>query len=46
MLYGHKAEISLTDYFLERRVIDVQSNVREGGGALREAVIGLGPREA
>ena len=25
MLYSHKAEVSLRDYFLERRVTDVQS---------------------
>ena len=27
------------DYFLEQRVTDVQSDVREGGGALREVTV-------
>ena len=45
-LYGHKAEVSLTDYFLERRVTEEQSGVLRGGAIVlpraRSAIWGRG----
>ena len=35
MLYGRKAEVTLSDYFLEQRAPDVQSGVGGGMPAVR-----------
>ena len=34
MLYGHIREVSLTDYFLEQRVVDQESELRPVTGGL------------